>query len=105
MKQVHFSNRREWREWLTQNHEREEEGIWLVFCREGSGKPSLRYEDSVEEALCFGWIDSIIKHLDEVRYCRKFTPRKDASRWSLANRTRAERLIRQGRMTKFGLKK
>ena len=105
MKQVYVSSRSEWRRWLARNHDREPNGIWLLFFRRGSGKPSLEYEGSVEEALCFGWIDSIVKRIDDARYCRKFTPRKERSRWSNTNRRRAEKAIREGRMTEFGLAK
>jgi len=77
----------------------------LVFHKRQSGKPSLEYEESVQEALCFGWIDSIIKRIDDDRYCRKFTPRKDDSQWSNTNKRRVERLIEEGKMTEFGLAK
>lgn len=67
--------------------------------------PALDYEASVEEALCYGWIDSIIRKLDDARYCRKFTPRKDGSNWSASNRERVARLIAAGRMTEHGMAK
>jgi len=105
MKEIYLPTRAAWRKWLRDNHDREEKGIWLVFYKKGSGKPSLDYEESVEEALCFGWIDSIIKRIDEERYCRKFTPRKETSAWSPTNRRRAEKIIRDKRMTTFGLAK
>jgi len=104
MKQVYAANRAEWREWLANNH-RKESGIWLVFYKKHTGRPSLEYNAAVEEALCFGWIDSIIKRLDEDRYVRKFTPRKANSRWSELNKKRVKELISKGLMTKFGLKK
>jgi uncharacterized protein YdeI (YjbR/CyaY-like superfamily) len=105
MKQVHVSTRDHWRRWLAENHEKEEDGIWLVFYKRETGRPSLEYEESVEEALCFGWIDSIIKRLDDQTYCRKFTPRRDGSRWSKANKWRVKKLFKEGRMTGFGLAK
>lgn len=105
MKQVHVTSRGQWRRWLAQNHDKEKNGIWLLFDKKRSGRPSLDYEASVEEALCFGWIDSVIKRIDDRFYCRKFTPRKDASRWSNTNKRRVEKIIREGRMTPFGLVK
>jgi uncharacterized protein YdeI (YjbR/CyaY-like superfamily) len=105
MKQVHVSTRGQWRRWLAESHNKEEDGIWLVFYKKETGRPSLQYEESVEEALCFGWIDSIIRRIDDDKYCRKFTPRRDGSRWSASNRMRVEKIIKEGRMTEFGLAK
>jgi len=105
MKQLHVSTRDQWRKWLAMNHSKELNGIWLVFYKKDTGKPSLDYEVAVEEALCFGWIDSIIKRIDRDTYCRKFTPRKDKSRWSATNRRRVEKIIKEGTMTEFGLAK
>ena len=105
MKQVQVTTGSEWRQWLKENHGKERDGIWLVFHKKKTGKPSLEDEEAVEEALCFGWIDSIIKKIDDDRYCRKFTPRKDDSRWSKTNKKRVEKVIREGRITKFGLAK
>jgi len=86
-------------------HHKSKPGIWLVFYKKGTGKPTIPYEAAVEEALCFGWIDSIIKKIDEEKYARKFTPRKDGSYWSALNRKRADKMIKQGKMTKAGLAK
>jgi uncharacterized protein YdeI (YjbR/CyaY-like superfamily) len=105
MKQVSISTRGQWRRWLAENHDKEENGIWLVFHKKETGRLSLEYEEAVEEALCFGWIDSIIKRIDDDKYCRKFTPRKDDSTWSDTNRKRAEKIIKEGRMIEFGLAK
>ncbi len=102
MKRVHVATRAEWRRWLAEHHDREPGGIWLVFHRKQAGRSTLAYEESVEEALCFGWIDSLIKRIDADTYCRKFTPRKDDSAWSSLNRKRTEKVIREGRMTRFG---
>src|SRR5215469_16672255 len=102
MKQIHATTRSEWRRWLAENHDREKDGIWLVYHKRETGSPTLEYEESVEEALCFGWIDSIIKRIDAGKYCRKFTPRKDGSAWSSSNKKRVEKLVNEGRMTKFG---
>jgi uncharacterized protein YdeI (YjbR/CyaY-like superfamily) len=104
MKQISPKHRAEWRRWLAQNHNKVP-GIWLVFHKKQTGKPTLDYEAMVEEALCYGWIDSIVKKLDDDRYARKLTPRKSTSRWSESNKRRVAKLIRQGRMTKFGLAK
>jgi uncharacterized protein YdeI (YjbR/CyaY-like superfamily) len=105
MKLVHASTRAQWRRWLAENHDKEAGGIWLVFHRKETGKPALDYEAAVEEALCVGWIDSVIKKLDDERYCRRFTPRKDGSVWSEPNKRRAEKMVRAGRMTAAGLAK
>jgi len=105
MKQVHVSTHTEWRKWLAENHQNEPNGIWLVFYKKEAGKPCLDYDAAVEEALCFGWIDSIIKRIDGDKYCRKFTPRNDKSSWSATNRRRVEKIIKEGRMTEFDLAK
>jgi uncharacterized protein YdeI (YjbR/CyaY-like superfamily) len=102
MKQVHVTTRSQWRQWLARNHEQEKDGVWLVFHKKNTSKPSLGYEEAVEEALCYGWIDSIIKRIDEHAYCRKFTPRKADSLWSNANKQRVEKVTKEGRMTEFG---
>jgi uncharacterized protein YdeI (YjbR/CyaY-like superfamily) len=88
-------SRREWRNWLRKRHD-SETVIWLVFHKRHTSDTSIGYDDAVEEALCFGWIDSIVKRLDDERYARKFTPRKPGSRWSTINRQRYARLQAQG---------
>jgi uncharacterized protein YdeI (YjbR/CyaY-like superfamily) len=105
MKQICVTNRSQWRSWLAENHDKEKSGIWLVYFKRAAGKTSLEYEESVKEALCFGWIDSLIKRIDDETYCRKFTPRKNDSRWSESNMKRVEKIIKEGRMTEFGLAK
>jgi len=77
----------------------------LIYYKKHTGTSSIPYDDSVEEALCFGWIDSIIKKLDEERFARKFTPRKAKSRWSETNKKRARKMMRNGKMTEAGLVK
>lgn len=104
MKEVYAKTRAEWRKWLAQNHDKES-GIWLVFYKKHTGISTLEYDAAVEEALCFGWIDSIIRRLDEERYARKLTPRRPGSRWSDLNKKRVANLLRQGRMTESGLAK
>lgn len=102
--QRHFKDRASWRAWLARNHSDCPE-IWLVFFKKHTGKKSISYDDAVEEALCFGWIDSLIKRLDDDRYLRKFTPRTDTSKWSAANLARIRKLTKAGRMTEAGLAK
>ncbi|MFN2235843.1 MAG: YdeI/OmpD-associated family protein [Anaerolineales bacterium] len=104
MKTLELKDRAAWREWLAANHDRENE-VWLVYYKKETGIPSIQYTDSLDEALCYGWVDSLIKKIDEQRYARKFTPRKDGSKWSLVNKERVEQLIQQGRMTEHGMKK
>jgi uncharacterized protein YdeI (YjbR/CyaY-like superfamily) len=100
--QIYLTTRAEWRKWLTQHHS-EESGIWLVFYKKHTRMPTLHYDAVVEEALCFGWIDSIIKKLDDDRYARKLTPRKPSSQWSELNKNRVKKLLRQGLMTDAGV--
>ena len=104
MKNVEPKNRAEWRAWLAANHDKETE-VWLVYYKKETCKATIEYEASVEEALCYGWVDSIIKKIDETKYARKFTPRKDDSKWSPSNKRRVEKLIREGLMTEYGLGK
>ena len=102
VEQLHLSNRNDWRAWLEKNYATKKE-VWLIYYKKCTGKPSIPYEDSVEEALCFGWIDGIIKRIDDERCARKFIPRRSRSRWSESNKKRAERMISEGRMTEAGI--
>jgi uncharacterized protein YdeI (YjbR/CyaY-like superfamily) len=104
MERIYISDRDKWRQWLSENHATKA-GIWLLFYKKETSKPSIEYEAAVEEALCFGWIDSIIKKIDAAKYARKFTPRSDKSKWSQLNKKRANKMIKQGRMTEVGLAK
>ena len=104
MKQIYVKTRKEWRDWLSLHYEKSN-GIWLVFYKKQTGKPTLEYDEAVEEALCFGWIDSIIKKIDDEKYVRKLTPRKGDSRWSEANKKRIAKLKKQGLMTEAGITK
>lgn len=104
MKQLYVKTKDEWRKWLSINHDKEVE-VWLIFFKKNTGTPSLEYETAVEEALCFGWIDSIIKKIDDTKYARKFTPRKDNSKWSEINKKRVAKIIKKGLMTEFGFSK
>jgi uncharacterized protein YdeI (YjbR/CyaY-like superfamily) len=101
-KTLYITKREDWRAWLEKNHDTKKE-VWLIYYKEHTGKPKIPYDHAVEEALCFGWIDSIVRRIDHEKYARKFTPRKDKSKWSELNRKRAKKMIRQGRMTKAGL--
>jgi uncharacterized protein YdeI (YjbR/CyaY-like superfamily) len=95
-------SRQEWRDWLAQHH-RDYKEIWLIYYKKTSGKTGVTYEESVEEALCFGWIDGAIKGIDQETYAGRFTPRRPKSPWSESNRGRVTRLLREGRMTGAGL--
>ena len=101
---IYASDRSAWREWLEKNH-RTSLGIWLVYYKVKSGKPSVKYSEAVKEALCFGWIDSKVKSLDEDRYRQIFTPRKPKSVWSKLNKQYIEELTEQGFITEVGLGK
>lgn len=98
------TNRQQWREWLEKNHHTSL-GVWLIYYKVKTGKPSIRYSEAVKEALCFGWIDSKVKSLDSERYMQIFTPRKPKSVWSKLNKQYIEELIEQGLMTPSGLEK
>lgn len=102
--QLLFAGRAEWRRWLQKNHNKVA-GIWMVYLKGAGAKDCIRYEDAIEEALCWGWIDSIVKKVDEERYVRKFTPRQAGSIWSALNKKRIEKMMTEGRMTKAGLTK
>src|SRR6267378_7338445 len=91
------------RKWLAANHGKSKE-LWVGFYKKGSGKPSITWPESVDEALCFGWIDGIRKTVDEERYKIRFTPRKRTSTWSAVNIKRAGELIDQDLMKPAGLK-
>ncbi|MCU0276601.1 MAG: YdeI/OmpD-associated family protein [Acidobacteria bacterium] len=101
MKLLHVVKRGEWRNWLKTNGRKERE-VWLVFYKRHTGKARLEYDDAVEEAICFGWIDSTIRRLDDERYAQKFTPRRPGSNWSDLNIARAKKMIAAKRMTPAG---
>jgi uncharacterized protein YdeI (YjbR/CyaY-like superfamily) len=91
----------DWRRWLADHHDREKE-VWLVFHKRHTGIPAIAYGDALDEALCFGWVDSLVKRLDEGRYARKFTPRRPDSIWSDVNRRRYAQLEASGRLMQAG---
>ncbi len=103
-KPLYVKDRKSWRAWLSKNHAKQKE-LWLVFYKKHTGKPTVSYEDAVQEALCFGWIDSTVRRLDDERYIQLFTPRKAKSNWSDLNKRRVKILIKQGLMTEAGLRK
>jgi uncharacterized protein YdeI (YjbR/CyaY-like superfamily) len=94
-------SRRAWRTWLERYHDSAAE-VWLVFYKQGTGKPTLTYADAVEEALCFGWIDGVKRSLDAERYMHRFSPRTTASRWSATNRARVAKLEKVGAIAPAG---
>ncbi len=101
---VHPTSRSEWREWLAAHHQREQ-GIWLITYKKATGKPRVEYEDAVEEALCFGWIDSKPNKLDDERSLLWFAPRKMGTGWSALNKQRVEKMITAKLMASSGLLK
>lgn len=101
-KTLDVKSRAAFRTWLTKNHEKRDE-IWLVYYRKSSGKQRISYNDAVEEALCFGWIDSIAKPIDELRWAQRFSKRRKGSNLSPMNRVRVERLRKAKLMTPAGL--
>ena len=96
---LYVVNRREWRKWLKENYKTSKE-IWLVYYKKESGKPRIAYNDAVEEALCFGWIDSNVKTLDKERFAQRFSPRNPKSRYSQANKERLQKLVMEGKVMK-----
>lgn len=103
-KTLYVTNRDDWRAWLKKNHSSQKE-VWLIYYKKHTGKPRIPYDDAVEEALCYGWIDSTVKRIDDEKYAQKFTPRNLRSNWSELNRKRARKMINEGRMTNAGLAK
>ena len=102
MKTFDAVTRGRWRSWLARHHDSESE-VWLIFHKRHTGKPTIAYKDALDEALCYGWIDSLIKRIDEDRYARKFTPRKAESNWSSINIKRYQELKDAGRLKAPGL--
>jgi uncharacterized protein YdeI (YjbR/CyaY-like superfamily) len=101
---THPLSRAEWREWLLANHLRTT-GVWLVSYKKATGKPRFEYDDAVEEALCFGWVDSKPKKLDEERTLLWFAPRRTGTGWSRPNKMRIERMTQAGLMVEAGIRK
>lgn len=99
-----FKDRDEWRAWLEEHHNSASEA-WLIYYKKHINKKSIGYDEAVEEALCFGWIDSKVKRIDEEKYMQRYTPRKEDSNWSESNKQRVKKLIKMGLMTEAGLAK
>jgi uncharacterized protein YdeI (YjbR/CyaY-like superfamily) len=100
---LEIGSRQQWRKWLRKHHA-SSPGVWLTFHKNNPGVRSIPYEDSVREALCFGWIDSLVKRIDDQQYVRKFTPRRPTSKWSDINRKRWLDLKAAELLAKAGLK-
>lgn len=103
-KTLYVVERAEWRAWLEKNHASEKE-VWLIYYKVGSGRPRIPYDHAVEEAICFGWIDSTIQRIDDEKFAQKFTPRTNNTNWSAVNKRRVAKVVKEGRMTKAGLAK
>jgi uncharacterized protein YdeI (YjbR/CyaY-like superfamily) len=103
-KTLYVTSREKWRDWLTKHYQSETE-VWLIYYKKHTGRPRISYDEAVEEALCFGWIDSIVKSMDDQKFAQKFTPRRDSTKWSALNKRRLRKLISEGRMTEAGLAK
>lgn len=99
---LYVTNRKDWRKWLAKNHKNQKE-IWLIYYRKETGKPRISYDDAVLEALCYGWIDSIIKKIDTETFAQRFSVRKPKSGLSQMNKERIYELIEEKKMTKWGL--
>ena len=98
-----FASSTEWKRWLAANH-RQSQGVWLRFYKKDSDVPSVRYDEALDEALCYGWIDGQLKPFDEISWLRRFTPRRRNSPWSKRNIEHVQRLMNAGRMKPGGLK-
>jgi uncharacterized protein YdeI (YjbR/CyaY-like superfamily) len=98
-KTLHVTDRKDWRKWLRTHYKTEKE-IWLIYYKKATGKRRIEYNDAVEEALCFGWIDSIVKSLDKERSAQRFSPRRPKSKYSPANKERLRKLLKQRKVIK-----
>ena len=96
---LYITHRKDWRDWLKKNYQTEKE-IWLIYAKKATGKPRIEYNDAVEEALCFGWIDSIVKKLDEEHTVQRFSPRKPKAKYSQANIERLRDLVAKKKVIK-----
>lgn len=103
-KTLYVTDREAWRAWL-EKHYRTEKEVWLIFYKKHTRAPNIALDDAIEEALCFGWIDSLVQRIDDEKYARKFTPRKNSKTWSALNVERLRKLMKEGRMTEAGLVK
>jgi uncharacterized protein YdeI (YjbR/CyaY-like superfamily) len=101
---IYAKNIKVWSNWLRKNHAIRKE-CWIIFPKKHTGISSITYEEAIEEALCYGWIDSNIQNIDEKNYGRRFSPRKINSKWSGVNKKRIQKLVKEGRITKVELRK
>lgn len=101
---LYITDRKAWRKWLSENHDKKKE-IWLIHCKKHAKKPTISLDDAVEEALCFGWIDSTVKRIDSEKYGHRYSPRNPNSVWSDSNVKRVKKMIAEGKMTDIGLEK
>jgi len=102
-KKLNLKSRQEWRKWLQKNHDKLDE-VWLIYYKVHTKKPRIPYDDAVEEAICFGWIDGKVRSIDEEKYMQRYTPRKTTT-WSELNEKRAKKMIKLKKMTPAGLEK
>ncbi len=100
--QLLFADRKEFRQWLLKNHDTNK-GFWMVFGKGGKIK-TLNQDEALEEALCFGWIDGLIKSVDDTKYLKKFSPRRKVSNWSQRNKQIIDRLLKEEKITEYGMK-
>ena len=96
---LYAKDRKEWRKWLQKNHAKKKD-VWLIYYKKHTGKKRIPYDDAVEEALRFGWIDSTVKRMDDERFIQRYSPRKKGSIWALSNIQRVRNLMKQGKMEK-----
>ena len=104
MEIIHFKNEIAFEKWIAENY-LSSAGIWMKFFKKHTKKENITYEKAVEIAICWGWIDSLIKRVDDDVYLRKFTPRSNCKNWSRVNKIRVIKLLKKGKMTKAGLQK
>ncbi|MDD2889337.1 MAG: YdeI/OmpD-associated family protein [bacterium] len=104
IKTLSLTNRKEWRKWLESNHNKEKE-IWLIHYKKHSEIKGISYKDALEEAICFGWIDSKMKGIDDEKFILRYSPRKKNSVWSEINKNTALKMIKEGKITEEGLAK
>lgn len=104
LENMYFRNKEEFRNWLKNNHDTSP-GIWVIFYKKHINIDCIKYNEVLEEVLCFGWIDSLIKKIDDDKYARKITPRTDTQKWSELNKKKVIELIKEGKMTQAGLNK
>ncbi len=100
---LYVKNREQWRKWLAKNYNKKRE-IWIIYYNKASGKQRIPYNDAVEEALCYGWVDGIVKRMDRDRFVQRFSPRRSTSILSEMNKARIRIMIRKKKMTSAGLK-